>query len=325
MNSTDKAARYIIISVADLEAGNIPATINATDSFVGGNTLGGVKLLHGKGNISANYTGTDAALGLHVGPKPDMRIMATYNTTAGAGQGLPLDTDPLTAQGGLDISKGKVDASGNVNLTGAGSKAVNPGSAYHAASLVSCMECHGGEEPMGHYTRVADGTAYGGRPCSDCHYGGGGAFATGNRMTSLQAGGFGMTNMSDDTGAVEAHKAWVQTDDGINRFGGPNGFANNGACIGCHTHVAIDVNFQKGYKLAFDAIENSTGKYTVSNAAVEGTVKIAIYGNGSGQTFGVGDKSYTWTPTETLYVNGNGAVITGLNSESSDSAAALTN
>jgi len=119
------------------------------------------------------------------------------------------------------------------------------------------MECHGGEEPMGHYTRVADGTAYGGRPCSDCHYGGGGAFSTGNRATSLSAGGFNLTGMSDDTGATEAHNAWVKTDDGVNRFGGPNGFANNGACIGCHTHVAIDINFKKGYKLAFDATESA--------------------------------------------------------------------
>ena len=248
--------------------------------------------------------------------------MATYNSTTG----LPLDTDPLTAQGGLDISKATVTApAGTVNLDHAGSKAVNPGSAYHAASLVSCMECHGGEEPMGHYTRVADGTAYGGRPCSDCHYGGGGAFATGNRMTTLQAGGFGLTGMADDTGATEAHKAWVTTDDGVNRFGGPNGFANNGACIGCHTHVAVDISFNKGYKLAFTATETAEGVYSVSNAAVEGTVHVDIYGNGSGATFGVGDKSYTWTPDKTLYLNGNGTVITGLNGESSDSAAALTN
>ena len=144
-------------------------------------------------------------------------------------------------------------------------------------------------------------------------------------MTTLQAGGFGLTGMADDTGTSEAHIAWVTTDDGLNRFGGPNGFANNGACIGCHTHVAIDVNFQKGYKLAFDAIETATGVYSVSNAAVEGTVNVAIYGNGSGQTFGVGDMSYTWTPTKTLYLNGDGAtVINGLNADSSDSASALT-
>ncbi|MDL5502247.1 MAG: hypothetical protein QSU88_03425, partial [Candidatus Methanoperedens sp.] len=130
---------------------------------------------------------------------------------------------------------------------------------------------------------------------------------------------------ADDTGATEAHNAWVQTDDGVNRFGGPNGYANNGACIGCHTHVAVDISFNKGYKLSFTASETAQGVYSVSNTAVEGTVHVDIYGNGSGATFGVGDKSYTWTPDKTLYLNGNGTVITGLNGESSDSAAALTN
>ncbi|KPQ45400.1 MAG: hypothetical protein MPEBLZ_00005 [Candidatus Methanoperedens nitroreducens] len=144
-------------------------------------------------------------------------------------------------------------------------------------------------------------------------------------MTTLQAGGFGLTGMSDDTGVEEAHNAWVQKDDGINRFGGPNGFANNGACIGCHTHVAVDISFNKGYKLAFTATESAEGVYTVSNAAVEGTVHVDIYGNGSGATFGVGAKSYTWDPSTELYLNGNGTVITGLTGESSDSAEALTN
>jgi len=328
-NATGSAKRYAIISVADFEAGNFPTVINGTDQFITGadkvTRLAGVALLHGKGNISANVTDGTGDI-LYVAPKGDLRIMPTYNETAGPNQGLPLDTNPATAQGGLDISRAVVNSTGTVDLTNAGSKSVNPGSAYHAASLVSCLECHGGEEPLGHNTRVTE-TINGSKPCSDCHYGGGpGVFAVpgGNRMTTLQAGGFNLTGMADDTGAQEAHKAWVTTDDGINRFGGPNGFANNGACIGCHTHVAVDINFKKGYKLAFDATETSTGVYSVSNASVEGQVNIAIYGNGSGATYGVGDKSYTWTPSKTLYMNGNSTVITGLNGDSSDSASALT-
>ena len=86
----------------------------------------------------------------------------------------------------------------------------------------------------------------------------------------------------------------------------------------------MDISFNKGYKLAFTATESPAGEYSVSNAAVEGTVHVDIYGNGSGQTFGVGDKSYTWTPTKTLYINGNGAAINGLNGDTSDSASALT-
>ena len=141
---------------------------------------------------------------------------------------------------------------------------------HHLFPVLNAME---EKNPLGHNTRVTE-TINGRKPCSDCHYGGGpGVFAvpSGNTMTTLQAGGFGLTGMADDTGAQEAHNAWVQTDDGINRFGGPNGFANNGACIGCHTHVAVDISFNKGYKLAFTATETAQGVYSVSNAAVEGT------------------------------------------------------
>ena len=174
---------------------------------------------------------------------------------------------------------------------------------------------------MSHWRRVDAGPT----PCNNCHYGGGDSPLTlANKMTTLEAGGFGLTGKSDDTGANEAHNAWVQTDDGVNRFGGPNGYANNGACIGCHTHVAVDINFEKGYKLAFDAIESAEGVYSVSNAAVEGTVAISIYGNGSGETYAVGDKSYTWTPSQTMYINGGTATIGGLTGEASDSEAALT-
>ncbi|CAG0982510.1 hypothetical protein METP3_02167 [Methanosarcinales archaeon] len=312
-NATGGMVRYLILGVADMEAGNFPATINGSDVLTNSNrTIAGVTLKYGKAAISP----VTADATLTAAPKPDLRIYPTYNATSGS----PIDTNPATAETGLDLSKATVSSTGVVSLINAGSKAVNPGSAYHAASLVSCMECHGGEEPMGHYTRVVESPA----PCSNCHYGGSDLPGS-NRWTALAAGGFNLTGDALDTGTSEAHNAWVQTDDGINRYGGPNGEANNGACIGCHTHVAIDINFEKGYKLAFDAIETAEGVYSVSNAAVEGKVKVAIYGNGSGETFGVGDKSYTWTPTQTLYVNGDGAVITGLDGESSDSEAALTN
>jgi hypothetical protein len=320
-NATGGIVRRVILPVADMEAGNFPAVINGSDVITNsGRTLNGTTLLHGKMNISS----PTADAKLWAAPAPDLRIISTFNTTTGT----PMDTT-ATGQSGLDISKIKFIGIGGTGQTsyifdGAGSKSVNPGSAYHAASLVSCMECHGGEEPMGHYTRVADATAYGGRPCSDCHYGGGGAVAVGNRMTTLGAGGFGLTGSADDTGATEAHNAWVQTDDGINRFGGPNGFANNGACIGCHTHVAVDIAFNKGYKLAFSATETALGEYSVSNAAVEGTVHVDIYGNQSGETYGVGGMSYTWNPDTTLYMNGGSTVISGLNGDSSDSATALT-
>ncbi|KPQ45392.1 MAG: hypothetical protein MPEBLZ_00008, partial [Candidatus Methanoperedens nitroreducens] len=316
--------RSAILTVADWEAGNYPAVINGTDLFTNKQTtLAGVTLLHGAGQISpldVNSNATENAT-LYIGPKSSFRLMQTYSTTTGK----PLDTNTSSAEGGLDLSKATVAADGSFSLDNAGSKTVNPGSKYHAASLVSCMECHGGEEPMAHYRRVEQES--GTTPCNNCHYGGSGTLNGAKKMTTLSAGGFNLTGMSDDTGTSEAHNAWVKTDDGLNRFGGPNGKANNGACIGCHTHVAVDISFNKGYKLAFTATESATGTYSVSDTKVEGTVHVDIYGNGSGATFGVGDKSYTWTPTQTMYISdgtSNTTVVPALTGESSDSYAALT-
>ena len=315
-NATGAIIRAIAIPVSDMEAGNFPTGITGAMLFTSSSTtLNGTKLQFGKGAISA----ATADATLEVAPRQDWTIMASYDATTG----LPKDTNASTMYGGIDPSKINVTINTarpyvSLGFLNAGSQAVNPGSKYHAASLVSCMECHGGEEPLGHYTRVTSGTR-----CSDCHYGYNPV--PGARWTQLAAGGFGLTTSANDTGTSEAHNAWVKTDDGINRFGGQQGKeANNGACIGCHTHVAVDIAFNKGYKLAFTATETAQGVYSVSNTAVEGTVHVDIYGNGSGETFGVGDKSYTWTPTTTLYINGNGAAINGLNGDSSDSETALT-
>jgi hypothetical protein len=251
-----------------------------------------------------------------------MSLLQTYNWSTG----LPLDQNGSTANTNLDLSKANITSSKIYNLTNAGSKAVNPGASYHAASLVSCMECHGGEEPLGHYTRVADnaGPTAASKICSDCHYGGGGKEANGSQWRQLEAGGFGLTGKNNDTGAVEAHKAWVNNDVGVGRFDGPVGAANNDACIACHTHVAIDINFKKGYKLELNADESPTGDYIVSNSAVKGTVAISVYGNSEGTTFATSDKNITWTPTETLYINGTGAQVLGLNNDATDNETALT-
>ena len=317
--------RVLAITLQDMEAGNFPASITVGDTaatIVTLPTISGLPMgkfsLSGCANTDGGTVCSNPANVLPNTP-PDRRSVATYKT-----DGTPKDTIPATQDGGLNVTAITWSASNAPDLNNSGSKAVNPGSAYHAASLVSCMECHGGEEPMGHYSRVAD-ASYGGRPCSDCHYGGGGAVPGGTRWTALQAGGFNLTGLVSDTGATEAHNKWVKTDDGINRFGGPNGKANNGACIACHTHVAVDINFQKGYKLAFDAIEQSNGQYDVSNTAVEGTVKIAVYGNSEGTTFATSNKTYNWGGSpEPLYINGTGAQVIGLSNDTSDNATALT-
>ena len=332
-NTTQGAAVGIAMTIMDFELKNFPKTINTTDVL----SLNGRMLNTSGGQTIVTFVGGPAKLGFAGTSTSPIELYrerpaATYSSSTGQ----PLDQITTTREGGLNLNNSVVTVTTagaiTTNLNNSGSKAVNPGTEYHAASLVSCMECHGGEEPYGHYSRVVDGASGAATPCKDCHYGGSGGIPSSNRWVELAAGGFGLTTSDDDTGAVEAHNAWVKTP-GVSRYGNnpetltlkgdQNLKANNDACIACHTHVAVDINFQKGYKLAFDAIENSTGSYTISNEAVEGTVRIAIFGNGSGGTYAVGAASYTWGPSETMYINGGSATIGGLTGESSDDQAAL--
>ncbi len=317
------ASVYLVMSVKDMEAGNFPAEISGTEtaasivnlSTLSGEPMGAFALSPCLDSGGATICGNASAV--LPSEAPNRRIYPTYSTTTGD----PLDTNPATQNTGLNVNAVTFSPTNGVNLTGAGSKAVNPGTEYHAASLVSCMECHGGEEPMGHYSRVVDGTDSANQ-CQYCHYGPSGSA----RWTDLAAGGFGLTGDAADTGAKEAHNDWVKTDDGISTFGGPNGEANNNACVACHTHVAVDITFQKAYALTFDATALSNGTWDVSEATAEGDVTITVYGNGSGETFATGDKVYNWTQPAQLYIDGNqtNPILNGLVNDVSDGETALT-
>jgi len=324
---------YLVTTLQNFETGNFPKQITGTGaastqivwSTFNAKNLDGTTFVEktafrdDSGNYSGQITTSTAGILYNVSRRSEVATEAS---------GAPLDTNPATRYGAVDPRAVTISGTGTINFNNSGSREVTPGTSYHAASLVSCMECHGGDketgapgyeiesaEPYMHSGFLLNGE--GGGSCGDCHYSS--ASHTPAFEVKLAAGGFGLTG-GEDTGATEAHNPFVKTNDGINRFGYG---ASNGACIACHTHVAVDINFQKGYKLAFDAIESSTGQYSVGNFAAEGQVNVAIYGNGSGQTFAVGDKTYTWTPGNTLYINGGAAKVNGLNGATNDSAAAL--
>ncbi len=333
---------YLVTTIQNFERGNFPKLIN----YVSGTTTvdnwaGSVLNLDGTAFVATNYTDNQ---GNYSGSLQPLGVSGTYNysyasETATETGGAPKDTNAATQN--TAFNPRAVTWSGSTeSLVGAGSREVTPGTRYHAASLVSCLECHGGEqekgvkgyeistaEPYNHAGWLIDASDPNSK-CENCHYGG--AAHTPVFEDKLAAGGFGITGFANDTGEVEAHNAFVQTPatggqkDTINRYGYG---ASNGACIACHTHVAVDINFQKGYKLSFDAIESSAGQYQVGNFNVEGKVNVAIYGNGSGGTYGVGNKTYNWTPSQTLYINGGNATIVGLGTagtSASDSASALS-
>ena len=283
------AVRVYFVPVSDMEAGNVPATIAGSDvmiSSVNGlpctgtanvcDTLAGTKLQFVPGhNGGAMISAPTLDVVLTAAPKSNWKINPTYNVKTG----LPYDTQASTMSSGLDLSKMVVIVTSSAgspratitvtNWLGVGSKAVNPGSAYHAASLVSCMECHGGSEPVGHYSRVVDGTQNGGKAdCSNCHYGNGNVVSgnAGSMMTTLWAGGFGLTSMPNDTGAKEAHMEFTTTDDKTTVY---QQGASNGACTGCHSHVAVQINYTKPTTYIFNA-NTQTDPMTVGGFVVGG-------------------------------------------------------
>jgi len=171
-NGNDK--RTMVISVTDYEAGNIPAKIPNQANMIAINAS--QFALGFKPFVNANVSPPSGA------NVTDLTLLTRDGTEFIAlnPNGVPLDANPNTMNSGFRAT--------NVNYTmwttsgglivpgigsawyGLGSRTVNPGVTYHAASLVSCLECHGGKAPVGHETERTvgpDGTVQ----CNDCHYG----------------------------------------------------------------------------------------------------------------------------------------------------------
>lgn len=333
----------LVTTVQNFERGNFPKAITYAAGMTVDNWVGNVYNLDGTPFV--NQTQFSADGGVYAGTLSAGTAGTIYNYSYGSevgtyASGAPKDTNTSTQN--TAFNPRAVTWNGSTeSLVGAGSREVTPGTKYHAASLVSCMECHGGEqtkgvagyeietaEPYNHAGWLIDASDPSSK-CANCHYGG---YAhTPSFEAALAAGGFGLTGAANDTGEVEAHNDFVKADGGVLRKG--YGAAND-ACVGCHTHVAIDINFQKKYKLKFDAnaftggLNGSHGTWGVGGFGSEGTVDISVYGNGSGNTFATSNKTYNWNTSKTLYIidsNGqqNGTVL-GLTNDASDTKAALT-
>jgi len=183
---------------------------------------------------------------------------------------------------------------------------VTPGKEAHAASTVPCMYCHSGYE-YGHatlgypdYSTTAHDIFL---PCSKCH--GevhGGVFydssdketnecvmCHGNRDTNSiyeipPAGGFGLTAEKNDTGELAAHKTFIEKS-----IEDTNMEDANEACIACHTHIPVKINWTHRYSLEFNATPTETlppTHFNVYDWSINGTYNITVYGwrNGTGNT-----------------------------------------
>ncbi|MDY6959819.1 MAG: hypothetical protein SVK08_11765, partial [Halobacteriota archaeon] len=119
-----------------------------------------------------------------------------------------------------------------------------PGQEAHAASTVECMACHEG------FLSNLDHPSEWNYDCEKCH---GGTYPAGNY--NLAAGGFNLTvnapgqgGDNSDTGTKAAHMDFVN--DSITESQLMEGA--NEACITCHTHTAIDINWTHAYKMSLD-------------------------------------------------------------------------
>ena len=179
--------------------------------------------------------------------------------------------------------------------TGSGSQ---PGQEAHAASTVECMECHDlnwyKAPPVDHHmSDPAYATCgWGGYPEGprNCHA----LPRTGWNIDQIRAGGFGITSnqtpvsWSGDTGNASAHRQFVLDSINNSLMDG-----SNEACITCHTHTAIDINWTHKYKMYLDA-DGSNGDWVVENFKAEGTYNVTTYGNMSGEITGVTDPEVKW-------------------------------
>lgn len=330
-------ALYLVTTISNFETGNFPKNI----TYTAGQTIDAVLV----GN-AFNLDGTpfvNKTAGLYQGSLSS-GVAGAYaysyasETTTRNSDGTPKDTNTTTQN--TAFQPRLVTWSGTAeSLNGTGSSEVTPGTRYHAASLVSCMECHGGEqekgaagyeietaEPYNHAGWLLDPNSPS-STCGNCHYGTGGAA----REFALEAGGFqgtdglGLTTKNASEGAVEAHNEFVTADSqGILRTATAGYGASNIACVACHTHVAVNINFQKKYLVKFDAYGMGTGNWSVGGYEAQGDVLTSEYGNSDGSVFGTDNKTYSWSPAKTLYVNGTDAQIVGLSNDTSDNKSALT-
>jgi hypothetical protein len=145
-----------------------------------------------------------------------------------------------------------------------------PGSVNAVHMEQGCSGCHVTTAP------TKEGLTQGGNLTSDFH-----AAALPLCLDCHSGTGPGRDARSILNGSVEAHKPFASEANNSLLLRG-----SNEACISCHTHVAVDINWTKAYKISFNARENATTgvhDWTVNNFATEGTVQIQTYGNRSGE------------------------------------------
>ena len=153
----------------------------------------------------------------------------------------------------------------------------------HAASTISCLVCHSGpnsgEGNMHEHHEINTSIT----PCSTCH------FPTPTDYPPI-AGGFGVTGQSYDTGTYAAHRQFV-----LDARNNSLMDSANEACIACHTHVPVRINWSHAVSFEMDA-QQILKEWTTSNYSANGSAVRIVWGNaaGTGGTLYNGTTTTSW-------------------------------
>jgi len=110
-------------------------------------------------------------------------------------------------------------------------------SAYHSTvdgipgvSGDECVSCHRANTTITFGKEAHAATIF---PCSFCH------LNSSNAFNAPIAGGFGMSDLTDDTGIKESHFSFV-----YNSVESPLLYNESESCIACHSTISLDIGFR---------------------------------------------------------------------------------
>jgi hypothetical protein len=178
----------------------------------------------------------------------------------------------LTQGGAVNAAHNSVGCAG-CHMTAPQKEGLNngPTGQFHAAAAPACLDCHSGA-------------------------GGGGQDAR-NILGILVNGVANGTN-------VEVHAAFANQSGNLTFLKDANE-----ACVGCHTHVAVNISWSKAYMMSFKVaartLNDGNHSWNISSFATEGSVNVSTYGNQSGTRVNESqpDVSATSLPTGWLDLN----------------------
>jgi hypothetical protein len=124
-----------------------------------------------------------------------------------------------------------------------------PGGQFHAAALVSCIDCHNRTLLYGTFDHLS--IAGSGLGCLDCH-----------KNPQSFPGNFSAVEIYSPD---ESHKNFAEGAGNSKLLKG-----ENEACISCHTHVKVNITWTRPVFMTMNAAVNTNGSWSITNISAEG-------------------------------------------------------